>query len=263
MSLIASLPWYDHPASSLALDRFWSGLRSQLVQNGLVAAPRRLNRSDPLPDQWQHPGLILSQCCGPDLFTIAAERVSCLGRPIFQDLDCPPGYYYSHIVSRGVPPSKPAVAINSPTSWSGNTALGQWLRERGDGCSSCVITGSHENSLRVLRRGEVDLIAIDAHTWTLLDKTGVDIIGRSTLAITPPFISGIADKLTREAIEAALVTALASNGYSIGISGALSASRTLYDPVKEGTGIDLSGSTHRQEAAPAEKGTDLFSYSGK
>lgn len=263
MSLIASLPWYDHPKSSAALDWFWGKLRSRLVRNGLAAAPLSLNRSIPLPDQWQHPGLVLSQCCGPDLFTRPAENVICLGRPVFQDLDCPPGYYYSHIVSRGVLPANPSVAINSPTSWSGNTALGQWLRERGGGCSRCVISGSHANSLRLLRRGEVDLIAIDAHTWTLLDKAGVDIIGRSALAITPPFISGIADVLIREVIKEALLRTLSSNGYRIGISGALGASRALYDTVDAGNGIDLSGSRYRQQAEHAEKGTDLFSFSGK
>ena len=240
VKLIASLPWYDHPVSSSALDSIWTKLRSELVRHGLVGAPFALNRSMSLQDQWRHPGLVLSQCCGPDLFTDAAANVDCLGRPVFQDLDCPPGYYYSHIVGRGEPHPNPAVAINSPTSWSGNTALGQWLRERGLECARCVISNSHQESLNLLRQGEVDLIAIDAHTWSLLDGEGVELIGRSALAMTPPFISGIRNVQTNRIIREALIKTLASYGHRIGIAGVLDASKELYSPVDSENGIELN-----------------------
>lgn len=183
--------------------------------------------------------MVLSQCCGPDLFTKVTEKVRCLGRPAFTDLDCPPGYYYSHIVSRDNLVTAPCVAINSLTSWSGNTALKEWLLEQGQKCSRYVITGSHQNSLNLLREGMVDLIAVDAHTWTSLDHHGVCIIGRSGLAVTPPYISGIQDEKVRGIIKRALAESLLKEGCALGVSELLYADKILYKPVVPTNGADL------------------------
>lgn len=249
MKFIASLPWYDHPVSAPALDRFWETLRNRLLGAGLKGAPHNLNRSIPLVNQWQNPGLVLSQCCGPDLFTTSAGKVSCLGRPVFTDLDCPPGYYYSHIVSRDVLVSNPCVAINSLTSWSGNTALKQWLLEHGVEYSRCVITGSHQGSLNLLRQGQVDLIAVDGHTWTSLDHHGVNIIGRSGLALTPPYISGIENEQAREIIKGALAESLIKEGDNIGISELLDASEAIYRPFVPINEVDLNTLTFSENFA--------------
>lgn len=241
MNFLSSLPWYDHPRSSAALDSFWQSMREQLISDGMAGVPARLNRTQPLPDQWRNPGLLLSQCCGPDLFTESAATVSCLGRPVFSDLDCQSGFYYSHIISSASEVANPAVAINSPTSWSGNMALGQWLAARGSSISRCVISGSHQNSLALLRAGKVDVVAIDAHTWSLLDTSGLSVIGRSELAATPPFISGIEDSRTRKLIAAALEQCIASAGHRIGISELLAATREDYEPIDLSSLLDISG----------------------
>lgn len=231
MNLIASLPWYDHPGSASELDLFWDNLRSRLIDGGIGGVPTRLNRSLPLTEQWRDAGLLLSQCCGPDLFTEAAASVNCLGRPVFSELDCQPGSYYSHIVSQNDLVSNPAIAINSPTSWSGNRALRQWLAERGENCSSCVVSGSHQRSLDLLLSGTVDLVAIDAHAWRLLDSEGVKIIGRSDIAATPPFITGIENPESREIVRTALTQTIASIGNCIGISELLAANEADYAPI--------------------------------
>lgn len=257
MNLIASLPWYDHPVSSAALDLFWAKLQARLVQNGL-AAPVSLNRSTPLAEQWQSPRLLLSQCCGPDLFTSSAGNTYCLGRPAFADLECPAGYYYSHIVSNGNSVSNPTVAINSPTSWSGNMALAQWLDERGKDIAHCITSGSHENSLQLLRRGQVDVISIDAHTWELLDNNGIKIIGCSGLAPTPPFISGIESACTRQFIAEILRESLNCDGDFIGITGLLSATEALYAPVASIYGLDLSRRVYQEPQAEEPSEVRLF-----
>lgn len=247
MNFLSSLPWYDHPSSSMALDSFWQSMRERLVSDGMADVPARLNRSQPLPDQWRDPGLLLSQCCGPDLFTESTATLSCLGRPVFSDLDCQSGFYYSHIVSRETEVSNPAVAINSPTSWSGNLALGQWLAARGSSSSRCVISGSHQNSLDLLRAGEVDVVAIDAHAWNLLDPSGLSVIGRSELAATPPFISGIEDSRIRQRIRSALEHCIASEGLRIGISELLAATREDYAPIDLSYRLDISGELPRKQ----------------
>lgn len=249
MNLLASLPWYDHPRSSTALDLFWEDMRSRLVRAGFVGAPDRLDRSMSLVEQWRDPGLLISQCCGPDLFTEPAAGVSCLGRPVFTDLECPPGYYYSHIVSLGALVSNPAIAINSPTSWSGNRALGQWLAVRGEGYSSCIISGSHQNSLDLLRAGRVDLVAIDAHTWRLMGRAGLHVIGRSDVAATPPFITGIKAPEAREAIRRSLMQSIASDGSGIGISELHAASKLDYHAIVSGYRLDACSDSVQEQLA--------------
>lgn len=240
MKYIASLPWYDHPKSAPALNLFWASIKDYLVHNGIAGVPTELNRTLALEFQWQNPGLLLSQCCGPDLFTDAADNVSCLGRPVFNNLDCPPGYYYSHIVSNRKSLSNPRVAINSLTSWSGNAALRQWLHKRGEQWSRVTVSGSHQTSLSLLRQGQVDLVAIDAHTWPLLDTASIHIIGRSALALTPPFISGIKDAHIFGLVREALINSISSNIAGIGISRLLDASKELYKPIVES--LDEPGS---------------------
>ncbi|MDP5291950.1 hypothetical protein Q9290_06555 [Oceanimonas sp. CHS3-5] len=129
LRLIASLPWYDLPPARAGLDAFWCALRYELEQVCALPLPRTLERSLPLIDQWSHSGLLLSQCCGPDLFTPAARHLVPVARPVFADLDCAPGHYYSHIVTAcRTLPARPRLVVNSPSSRSGCAALYEWLR---------------------------------------------------------------------------------------------------------------------------------------
>ncbi len=230
MTPIVNLPWYDSPAAAKSLDFFWSALRQELVLLGFQDLPITLNRGGSLVDQWQDPNLFLSQCCGPDLFTESTSGVSCLGRPIFTDLDCAAGYYYSHIVSLGSPLLNPRIAINSPSSWSGHYALERWLAESGLESSVRIVSGSHQQSLNLLRLGKDDLIAVDAHYWNLLDTEDAVIIDRSQTAPTPPFITNLADEDARQLLRGALENSLAVHGHSLGISGMLLSDRKIYQP---------------------------------
>jgi len=229
---IASLPWYDEPAARRALDDFWSALREELGRVGVVDLPVRLDRKTALPAQWSDASLVLSQCCGLDLFTRAARALRPIGRPVFADIPGAPGSYFSYIVAseRGVAEAS-RVAINAPSSRSGSTALLAWLAGRGLRCAQISISGSHRSSLAMLRAGRADLAAIDAHSWPLLDQRGVAIVGCSASAPAPPFVCHREVDVDAAALFAALERAVTRRGRRIGIAAVAPAGIELYEPL--------------------------------
>jgi|TARA_B110000211_G_C14028377_1_gene530914 ABC-type phosphate/phosphonate transport system substrate-binding protein len=187
---IVSFPWYDLPASRVDLDGFWQLLRADLKAAGIEQLSQSLDRSTAYVDQWCSPELLLSQCCGLDLFTREGANLLPFCRPVFTDVPCTPGNYFSYVISqttRARPFTKPRIAINSPTSHSGSTVLWEWLQ--GVMPQQIIVSGSHQASINLVRNDVVDLAAIDAHSWQLLDHTGVNIIGKTSEAPTPPFIT--------------------------------------------------------------------------
>lgn len=185
-ALIASLPWYDQVASQRANDEFWQVLRGELQSCGIDNVPTRLDRTTPVSEQWRSQSLIISQCCGLDLF--AGKSLTPIGRPVFSDLDCHPGEYFSYIISASESLKHERVVINSPHSHSGCTALFNWMDSRGISPTEVLISGSHESSLSWIRNGAADLAAIDAHSWSRLDQAGIKILDKSGEAPSPPFV---------------------------------------------------------------------------
>lgn len=232
MRLIASLPWYDLPPARDGLNAFWEVLRGELKHIGALPLPPALERDMPLIDQWAHAGLLLSQCCGPDLFTPAARHLEPIARPVFMDLDCNPGDYYSHIVTTNrLLPTRPRLVVNAPSSRSGCAALYEWLRRQRVEPGSVLISGAHAQSLEWLRHGRADVAAIDAHSWPLLNTQGLHIIGRSEPAPSPPFVMHRGAPVTRQCMHAALIATIAKAGEAIGIAGVQPAERESYSPI--------------------------------
>ncbi|WP_421869342.1 PhnD/SsuA/transferrin family substrate-binding protein [Motiliproteus sp.] len=231
MNLIASLPWYDLPASQHALDLFWNRLRTELECLSVSGLPARLNRELTPQQLWQRSELLLSQCCGPDLFTDDACALEPVARPIFQDLACTPGTYFSHIVTaRSIPTTtNPRLVVNAPSSRSGCLALLEWLAEQGLAADAePLISGSHQQSLQYLREGRADLAAIDAHSWGLLDHHGLSVIGCSREAEAPPFVRHRLNPIPASVLYAALDETIQELGPSIGISGLIETDIEVY-----------------------------------
>ncbi|WP_417614401.1 hypothetical protein [Oceanisphaera sp.] len=245
MSLMASLPWYDLPQRQPQQDHFWSVLKRQLHDHGVGllsqtpftrhSLPDRLNRHTPLEQQWANPKLLLSQCCGPDLFTPRAQGLTTIARPVFSDLDCAEGDYFSHIVvsdALGEPcPGAYRFVINSASSRSGSAALFEWTQRHQLSCQSVLVSGAHACSLDLLRSGLADIAAIDAHSWPLLDTRGVTIIGRSQPAASPPFVMHRDCPVSRDIMRAALGEAISQVGDSLHLSGLMPADHALYQSV--------------------------------
>ncbi len=262
MSLIASLPWYDLPVRQPQLDAFWSVLRNELHRLSAPLLPDRLplpetlNRHTPLVEQWAHPALLLSQCCGPDLFTPQAQELVPIARPVFADLDGTPGQYFSHIVTaRGREHGGSGrFVINSASSRSGGAALFEWAAASGIDCDQVLISGAHASSLDYLRHGWADLAAIDAHSWPLLDTRGITIIGRSTEAPTPPFVMHRRNPIGAALIRTALDYAIEQAGASIQIAALMNINSQTYQPMTAPWRVNLPAGADGTSCAAAVAG---------
>ncbi|OED37539.1 hypothetical protein AB833_23160 [Chromatiales bacterium (ex Bugula neritina AB1)] len=237
MNNLVCLPWYDLPNSSSKLDLFWQTLRISLRAAGFHNLPAELSRDHPYEVQWQQEHLLLSQCCGPDLFKPVAKNLLPIGRPAFCDLSCKPGFYYSYIVSRcnGLPKLIHPV-VNSISSRSGCGALLEWLEESEIQSDAFQVSGSHQNSVDLLQAGSASLAAIDAHSWPILSNTkGLNIVAQTKTAPTPAFVthkarvgSGNSESL-QENLFSALEEAIRQNGEKmLNIDRLLPAARDTY-----------------------------------
>lgn len=232
ITMITTLPWYDLPGSHAALDRFWKTIRSYLLDLTIetpLYLPKKLTRQLSSEQMWQHPGLILSQCCGPDLFRPTTERLDVIARPVFDILNCEPGFYYSHIISpSSVLPPSPRVVANAPSSRSGYLALRQWLQRHQLTPGQLHFSGSHQQSILWIKEGRADLAAIDAHSWRWLEDPNLTIIDQTDSAPTPPFVMHRQSPISTGIMAGALRAALAEHRDAVGISGLLPADRALY-----------------------------------
>ncbi|MGB1237207.1 MAG: PhnD/SsuA/transferrin family substrate-binding protein [Pseudomonadales bacterium] len=222
----ASLPWYDTPGQRAQLDQLWQLIREQISSAQPIAA--QLNRHSALEQQWRSSQLVLSQCCGPDLFTSAGAQLEVLARPIFSHLACTPGAYFSYIVRCRNNRQHTVIAVNSMSSRSGCSAAIDWLKKQQINDYSLIISGSHQASLDMLRAGTADLAAIDAHSWEILDTDDIDIIDRSAEALTPPFVYHPGCGLSQAHLFDALQHAINVAGKSVGISGIIRCDRQHY-----------------------------------
>ncbi len=236
MTPIISLPWYDLERTTAQLDSFFPCLREQLL-NQLAEQeldlPVALERTLPLPEQWQSQGLLLGQCCGGDLFLAEGSSLYPLARPVFARLDCEPGYYYSHVVASNSLGSAPRIAVNARSSYSGCFGLFRWLDAQGIQTGTVIESGSHMASLTLLHNGEVDLVAIDANTWQLLDLSDRHIIGRTEAAPSPPFVCHEHWQSSADAITRALQIALHRIGPVAGIQGIVKGSKSDYQEMAD------------------------------
>jgi len=160
-----------------------------------------------LPVHWLDPHLLLSQTCGYPLMTYLRGKVTLLSTPQYRCAGCTGTHYSSRIVVReaDLHTSLSAyrgrtAAINSEDSNSGTNvlrhALIPWVDQAQGGTffSDVVVSGGHLQSLSLLQTGRVDVAAIDAVTWSLLEGTaperlaGLRTLQYSVSAPALPFI---------------------------------------------------------------------------
>lgn len=229
-SYLACMPWYDNDSSSHNLDQLWYVMAEFLRAGGVDNVPSDLVRDQDIKTLWRSSHLLLAQCCGPDLFTLEGGELYVIARPVFANLDCTPGCYYSHIVSRTRRPCRTArVAVNSPSSRSGYLALFEWMRGNGIEASSVQVSGSHKNSLTMLDENLADLAAIDAHTLNQQELSlNFPIIGQSSEAPAPPFVFHRDIELDSNLLFDALEYAVDKKGRAVGILGLERCQRSYY-----------------------------------
>ena len=182
--MIATLPMYDRPETRGANDRFWA-----LIRDNLPGAPEALSR-DGL--HWVDPDLLLSQTCSLPYRTGLQDCVSIVASPV-HDLACPAGYFFSVIVVRaddartGLGAFDGArLAINSQDSQSGWAAIDDLAQSAGLSFVSITETGAHEASARAVAEGRADICAIDAVSWSMMQRRDAFASDLRVLGETPP-----------------------------------------------------------------------------
>ena len=168
--LVASLPMYDWPELRNAHHNLWTGIQSELVEQG-IGAPSELGDGVGL-EFWRHPDLVLSQTCGLPYRRYLHTDVNLVATPDFSVEGCPPGYYCSVLVVRQDSPARQLsdtqssrFAFNSTDSQSGYAAASTHCRNLGWWFASEIESGAHLNSANMVVNGEADIAALDAVSW--------------------------------------------------------------------------------------------------
>jgi len=201
---IASLPMYDLAEVRGANDRFWRALSKNMRQNGLSGVPARLVHDQPVHQLWSDPEMLISQCCGYDVIERYKDRLRPVATPNFSALGCLGENYCSVVVVADdcrfcdVRDMAGAIAvINGPESHSGMSALRHLVARhstKGRFFSGVKISGSHLDSLDMVRRKIADIAAIDSVTLTLLRRyrhnimDGLKVLGTTYAAPAPPYV---------------------------------------------------------------------------
>ena len=219
---VASMPMYDMPEISSALDSLWKDMARNLRLEGIRDVPRKLVHGQSLKNLWDNPALCISQCCGYDLVNRYADRLIPIATPHYGAPGCK-GYDYSSVVivredypGDDVLKMRGAVcAINGPESHSGMGALRALVapkNRKGRFFSKVKISGSHAGSVEMVRSGQADVAAIDCVTYALLEwykPTAIDGIrklGTTHRAPGIPYVANAnADKDTIARMRTALL----------------------------------------------------------
>lgn len=182
--MIVTLPMYDRPETADAHDRFWTLLRA-----GLPDAPETLTRD---AYHWVNPKLLLSQTCSLPYRTGLQEDLSIVATPV-HNLNCPAGMYFSVVLVRADDTrdtldafSGARLAINSPISQSGWAAIDAHAQAEGVAFGSVFETGSHSASARAVADERADLCAVDAVTWSMIERWDDFAKGLRVLCQTEP-----------------------------------------------------------------------------
>jgi ABC-type phosphate/phosphonate transport system substrate-binding protein len=128
---------------------------------------------------------VLGQNCGWPLVTDLASLVHVVGTFDYAVDDAVDGTYRSVLVT-GLDSDlsdilhRPdlGVAVNASQSLSGSISLRSVALAHGITLDAIEYTGAHALSLEALRAGRCHLAAIDAVSWSFLDRRGLRVVGQ-------------------------------------------------------------------------------------
>ena len=185
MTLIASLPMYDHPGAHAATDQWWGTIAAHARdRGGFDDLPDSLDRSGIREDHWRSSNLGLSQTCGFPLRQTFHPYLAVLGAPRYAVEGCTGHDYSSAFVVRAEDSGTSVAAMegrrlacNGRDSQSGYNVVKAKIGalDRGDNMnfpffSEMLISGNHANSVAMVKAGTADLAAIDAVSLALIQR---------------------------------------------------------------------------------------------
>ncbi len=200
-----SLPMYGiQPQDVLP---FGQQLRHQLRLYGVTKTDEQLVWPSDLLQHWRDPKLLLSQTCGFPLVTLLQQHVRLVGVFSYQSPYCSGAYYRSLVVVRDDEVGQELadfrhrrVAYNSIDSQSGYNALRALITPlaiNGHFFSQRFASGSHTQSIEMIRRHQADIAAIDCVSFALLQRenpsavTGLKIIAQTQAVPGLPLITSL------------------------------------------------------------------------
>jgi len=202
---VASMPMYDLPEARTAIDSLWAAMAHNFRLEGIADVPGRLAHGRPLSKLWDDPALCLSQCCGFDLVNRYAGKLVAIATPRYGAPECKGYDYTSVVIVREDCPSDDVLkmrgaicVINGPESHSGMGALRALVApvsREGRFFSKVRVSGSHAESIQMVRRGEADVAAVDCVTYALLEwyrpaaVEGIRKLGRTYRAPGIPYVA--------------------------------------------------------------------------
>ncbi len=211
--MIASFPMYDRAETQAANDRLWAAVQQELGTSELTTLRRG---GDPW-DDWTSDDLVLSQTCGYPYRAKLHGKVQLVGTPNC-DLDCPAGHYFSVFVVRKDDPRANLSAFdgavfgyNEAMSQSGWAAPRNMADTLGITFRAHLKTGSHIASARAVADGSVDIAALDALSWNMMQQwdefpEALRVLDQTPPTPTLPFITSLSQdvNILRAALEAAI-----------------------------------------------------------
>ena len=202
---VASMPMYDFPEVRAALDSLWSAMARNLKLEGIADVPSELVHGGSLKQLWKDPALVISQCCGYDLVNRYADRLIPFAVPQYGAPECKGYDYASIVIVREDCPINDVLkmrgstcVINGPESHSGMGSLRALVAPQsreGRFFSEVKISGTHADSIQMVRRGEADVAAIDCVTYALIERyrpsdfDGIRKLGRTYRAPGIPYVA--------------------------------------------------------------------------
>lgn len=190
--MIANLPMYDRPELNAANLRFWHLIRQALHASG-IEAPEYLSQRTDLMAVWTDPSLVLGQTCGMPYRKHLHGKVNLVGTPDYDLPDCPAGHYYSVIVVRTSDPrstlknfENSIFAFNEEISQSGFAAPLNHAAAQGVRFANCIQSFGHALSAEMVATGQADIAALDAVTWTFIERYDAFAKDLRVLEITAP-----------------------------------------------------------------------------
>lgn len=197
---------YNWPEAIEGLNPFWAALHQGLRREGF-SVKNTIEKDRDAYDVWLDPELLLSQTCGFPYVTRLRDQVKLVATPHYAVQGCEGPFYRSVILKRCSDTrqtlkdfSAARAAVNSFRSQSGcNALLGTLVREgvAAPFLKELVKSGSHRRSMEMVVTGCVDICAIDAVCWRLMQDFVPDI-ARQLCALTwsdaqcgLPFITSI------------------------------------------------------------------------
>lgn len=271
---LASLPWYDLPEIRCATDTLWCELARRFVFTEIPSVPRQLNRDLAYERQWTSSCFLFGQACGYDVRLAYAGHLQVVATPCYDAPGCDGSSYSSLVVVRQDSPFDSVedlrgtrCVINTPTSHSGMNvlrALVAPLHCEGRFFSTVCMSGSHERSLRMIGRGQVDVAAIDCVTYALLARhrprelAGTRVLHCTEQVPSPPYVTASTTPpetliKMREAIRQALDhPAIASAKAALMLSGIEVLPEEAYTPIES---LESMAHRYNYREIPGEQDT--------